>query len=149
MIKLYHAWSVVNNFRGYDGVKIKWYCGHRDQPVALYKSVIENYENIAGIKDYAEDSEFYYREMAEDFVDELLTEAEVDELRKHLTGERRDTFQVSEFPLPVSKDCNAYRYYPMGGPVDSYMLHQEQGYDLSIPIVGFYDLEASIYQEVE
>ncbi len=148
-MKLYRAWSVANNFRGYNGVKIKWYSSHSDQPVVPYESVIFNYENIASaeeIEKRLEEDEGYYggysKEMAEDSIGELFTEAEVDELREYLTGDFRNTFQAKLFPLPMKEYQYPYRWHPKGGPMDSYMLCGEDGYDLSIPIEGLYDLEA-------
>lgn len=127
MIKLYRATTMVDNYHGRDQVCFNWFCSKREQPVAPYEELIQDYQP----------GHLY----AEDYVKELLTEAEVEELRAYLAreyGSELDSVKEAELPAPLN--FMGYGALPAGGGQDFYMLDRTPGYDLSIPIWAYYDL---------
>jgi len=130
MNKLYEAYSTVDNFDGRDGVTFCWFVTERAKPVAPYEKLIKD----RGSMD--EHGRFY----TEDFVDELLTKAEVEELREYLAKRHEMELRVEEVELPVRGPCLGFGALSVGGGTDFYMLSKEEGYSLSVPIWGFYDL---------
>ena len=98
MIKLYSAYSEVNEFHGYDGVRVNWQCIRREHSVVRHDQVIQDYWEVETAQRYR----------AGDYVDGLLTMAEIEELRRHLVvqhGVDADVAQEIGFPVdPVDVD---------------------------------------------
>jgi len=131
MIKLYQAHSTVDNYAGRDRVTFSWFVNKRERPAAPYE------ELIAGYQELSDDPPKGY---AEAFIDELLTEAEVEELRDYLAKRHKTELQIEEVALPLQEAVAGYGALGVGGGTDYYMLSEEDGYSLSVPIYGFYDL---------
>jgi len=89
VIKLYRASSRMEIAPG-QAVLIEWICPERQQPVAPYEQAIWGYQGL----DQA------LRLYAQARVDELLTEAEVAELRAYL-ARKGDRLEVEEAALPL------------------------------------------------
>lgn len=129
MFRLYRAWSMVDNFRGYNQVKLNWFVVGRQKPVAPYEDLI---------RDYQEDDEIWYDHI---YVKELLTESEVEELRDYIKKTHNSELQTEIIELPVKRGILSYGLLMMAGQGDFYFLADEKDYNLSVPILAYYDLE--------
>ena len=55
-MRLFSAWSIVNNFVGYDEVVFNWSYAEREKHLAAYKELIADYHHLDEvIKPYMED----------------------------------------------------------------------------------------------
>lgn len=144
MVRLFRTWSIIDNFKGKNGVVFHWRCRYREQPVASYSKLIKNYNPNCEAAQYKEE-----------YVDELLTEKEVNDLKKYLTEYHNEELYIKEIELPVDfenkfksqgvpiGDCKGYLPFSsmLVGHTNFYMLNKEKGYNLNIPIWAYYDLE--------
>lgn len=130
MTKLYHAHSELDDFHGCDEVTICWLVDHRDEPVASYE------ELIAGYKELDRTGRIY----TEGALDELFTVEEVDELREYLLRVYSLELHAKEAALPLPGICMGLGFIPVGGGQHLLTLWQEDGYDLSVPIAGYFDV---------
>ena len=98
MIKLFDAWSDVDNLDGFDCVRISWFCygGNRKHPIADYSDVIRDY--------CSPDSAF--KKINEPHVDEYLTAAEVEELK---TWARHTAYEIKTEELSLLT-CPRFMY---------------------------------------
>lgn len=135
MVRLYKAWSVVDDFMGQDQVRLDWFVVGRTVPIAPYAELI---------RDYYEDGEdaCYDRIL----VDELFTEPEAEELKTYLAQSHQLEVQVEEAALPVKSGGLSCGLLLMSGEKSFYALADEEGYTLSRSVLGRYDakiMEAS------
>lgn len=130
MVRLFRAWSVLENFMGQDQVMFNWFVVGRQAPVAPYEILIENYDE--------DDEESAYDRL---LVDELLTAAEVEELRNYLLKKHKLEIQVEEVSLPVRSGGLCYELLLISGQKDFYTLADEKGYNLSVAILGHFDMK--------
>ncbi len=137
MVKLYRACSVIDNYHGRDGVTFLWFVVNRDKPVAPYEELIANYQELEQHQDQEQGTLAYL----EGYVNELLTEEEVEELKAYLESRHNTELKLEEVEIPV-QDSNLCPLgaMPAGGGQDFYMLSREEGYSLSVPIWAYYDL---------
>ena len=45
-VRLFHACSIVDDLRGYDQVLVSWYVFHRENPVALFDTIVSDYQSL-------------------------------------------------------------------------------------------------------
>ncbi len=126
MIKLYRAWTQVDGFMGRDNVSFNWFRINREEPQAPFEELIQDYQP----------GNLY----AEDYVKELFTESELEELRAYLTEAHVSELLAEEIQLPVENFVVGLGAMAVGGLTDFYMLDKEPGYNLSFPVWAFYDL---------
>ncbi|MDD3888417.1 MAG: hypothetical protein PHR65_00655 [Syntrophomonadaceae bacterium] len=130
MAQLFRAWSVIDGCLGQDQVKFNWFVVGRSIPVFPYEELIENYdENL---------EEVCYDQM---WVNEFFAEAEVEELRDYLLNTHEIELQVEEVLLPVRAGGLSYGLLLISGQSRFYTLADEEGYKLSVSVLGHYDLE--------
>jgi hypothetical protein len=124
--RLFKAYSLTDMFSRYydDNLQINWVCQKRDTPVAPYDVLIAGYE---GLRPKA-------RAHAEHFVNELLIEEEVKGLTGFFMKAQGETLRATEVLLPVC--CEEMTIYERSGV---WNLYANKGYNLSIPVVGYYD----------
>jgi hypothetical protein len=131
MARLYRAWSVVDGCLGQDQVKFNWFVVGRSIPVFPYEELIDNYDE--------NQDEACYDQM---WVNEFFTEAEIEDLRDYLRTSHKVELQVEEVLLPVRAGGLSYGLRLISGQSRFYTLADEEGYKLSISVLGQYDLEA-------
>lgn len=134
MLKLYTAYSVVNDFRGRNHVTFVWYCHQRPAPVANYADAIAQYTALADQQQQGK---------AQRHLDALFTEEEIRALRAYL-GARHDAELFSQrVELPIGLD-KCRNWSSDGTPVEHgtgiYQLSKEQHYDLPFDVWASYDL---------
>ena len=128
MVRLYKAWSVVDNFMGQDQVRLNWFVVGRTVPLVPYAELIQDYD------DDLEDS--CYDQV---LVNELLTESEGEELRAYLGTSHQLDLQLEEVTLPVKPGGLSYGLLLISGEKSFYTLADEEGYNLKLSILGHYD----------
>jgi len=137
MIKLYSADSIVFNFKGFDGVRLRWYFHERQMPVAPYNKLIGDYDDL----------EKEERHRAEYYIDELLTEDELSELREYLCKAHGDDIEVYEVELPLdvfSSACVPISKMAMTDQQGTFWPKVKKGYRLNLPLEAFYDLSEAV-----
>ena len=128
MVRLYKAWSVVDNFMGQDQVRLNWFVIGRPVPVLPYAELIQ---------DYDEDEEDSCYDQV--LVNELFTECEGEELRAYLGKSHQLDLQLEEVTLPVKPGGLSYGLLLISGEKGFYTLADEEGYNLRLSILGHYD----------
>lgn len=131
MARLYRAWSVIDECMGQDQVKFSWFVVGRTIPVFPYDELIENYDE--------NQDEVSYDQM---WVNEFFTEDEAAELREYLLNSHDIALQVEEVSLPVRSGGLSYGLLLISGQSSFYTLADEQGYNLSVSVLGHYNLQA-------
>ncbi|MGE5415147.1 MAG: hypothetical protein ACM3UZ_00010 [Acidobacteriota bacterium] len=132
MLRLYRAWSVVNNFRGRDQVRFNWFCKSRKQPVGLYADLIRNYDPASGDAEYDQMS-----------INEYFGAAEIEQLRRYLRLKHHVELYTEEVELPAEAGLMPIGILPTDSLRDYYSLDEEEGYNLTISVSAFYSLEGS------
>lgn len=130
MVRLFRAWSVVDNFYGKDQVIFNWFVVGRPKPIDSYEELIENY-------DESHDEAWCDRLV----VDELFTEAEIEELRDYVFNSHKLEVRIEEVSLPVRAGELSYGLLLVNGVEGFYALAEEDGYDLSVSVLGHFDIE--------
>lgn len=133
MTKLFRVYSVRENYKDRDTVVVDWFCFKREKPAVSYEAIIANYDEL-------NDEE---RSRACGLVDNYLTEDEVKELRGYIEFGSGFDIKSTEISTPFE---DGRKIHDFSKPVDSELegdyvhLSGKDGYDLSVPISGFYDL---------
>lgn len=130
MIKLFTAKSHIGEFLGFDSVKFFWYCSNRVKAAFPYDEVIMDY-NALGEGE---------RKGAEYYIDTLLTETEVKELREYLHRVYKLQLEAQRIPLPMIFEEDEWPKGTGSSAEGLFSLYKDQDYPLSVPIVGEYDL---------
>jgi hypothetical protein len=138
-MSLYRAYS-LEHFRG-SQVGFVWYVPAREKPAAPHDQLIAGYADLQG-EELAQ---------AKQAADELLTEAELEGLRAYLhLAHDVIRFYAEEQTLPMAPGfgLGAVR---ISETAYLYMLSEEAGYSLSIPVYGRYraDLPRPSMAEVQ
>jgi hypothetical protein len=128
VVRLYKAWSVVDDFMGQDQVRLDWFIVGRTLPVAPYAELI---------RDYYEDGEDACYDQI--LVDELFTEPEAEELKTYLAQSHQLEVQLEEVALPLKSGGLSCGLLLMSGEKSFYALADEEGYSLSRSVLGRYD----------
>jgi hypothetical protein len=130
MIKLFTAKSHVDEFLGFDSVTFFWYCDNRGKAVFPYDEVIMDYEALGEAE----------RKMVEYYVDTLLTETEVKELREYLHQVYQLQLEARRVPLPVIFEEDEWPIGTGSSAKGLFSLYKDKDYPLNSPVVGEYDL---------
>jgi hypothetical protein len=130
VVRLYKAWSVVDNFMGQDQVRLDWFVVGRTVPLAPYAELIQDYDEDI------EDSCF-----DQVLVNELFTESEGEELRTYLDRSHQLDLQLEEVAVPVKPGGLSYGLLLISGEKSFYTLADEEGYNLRLSILGHYDVK--------
>jgi len=128
VVRLYKAWSVVDNFMGQDQVTLNWFVVGRPVPLMPYAELIEDY-------DEDEENSCYDQVL----VNELFTASEGEELRAYLSKSHQLDMELEEVTVPVKPGGLSYGLLLISGEKSFYTLADEEGYNLSLSILGHYD----------
>lgn len=127
MVRLFKAYSTVDEFLGQDRVTFNWFAVGRSVPLLPYEQLIQDFDET--------DDESWYDKM---FVDELLTMEEVGELKAYLRDRHAIEVQVEEISLPVKPGRLSYGLLLINGEKGFYSLADEEDYQIRIPILGHF-----------
>jgi len=130
MVRLFRAWSLLDEFMGHDQVMFNWFVAGRPVPIVPYEELIEDFDE--------DQEEVGYDKM---LANELLTEAEVGELREYLIKHHNVEVQVEEVLLPIQAGGLSYGLLLISGENGFYSLADEETYELRVPILGHYKVE--------
>jgi hypothetical protein len=132
-LKLFRAFSLIDSFRLLSGqnpdnfVKVDWVCYLRDEPLLPFESLIEDYHNLSETgkaKLWIERRANY-----------LLSQPEVDELKKYLEKKYSFSIEVEEVSLPVlAENLVEFKELDITGTI--ILRDRDEPFSLSINIVG-------------
>jgi hypothetical protein len=133
-VKLFSASSVVNNFRGHDGVKFNWFYVGRENPVAPYDRLICGYKCI----------DKRVRPYFEEHMNELFTEDELEALKAYLLKSpfQGGTLEACEEALPASNLFIPMPFFsgvPIGEGRGLYHPPEEE-HSLPFKVAAYFDL---------
>ena len=122
--RLYKAYTHTDRFSlCYDDLQIDLVCKERSIPVADYDELIAGYDHLRPKA----------KAHAERCVNEFFIEEEIKKLTT-LLMEKGEVLYAREVVLPVC--CEEMTIYERSG---EWRLYADKGYNLSIPVVGWYD----------
>lgn len=127
-MRLYKAWSSVDNYMNKECVIFNWFVVGREKPIGGYDELIDGYSPV--------DSEAWCDEL---MVNELFTEAEIGELRSYLKREHQIELYTEEVSLPLKSGELSYGLLLISGENNFYTLADEKNYNLSISVLGQFD----------
>lgn len=132
-MKLFRAFSLIDSSRLLSGqnpdnfVKVDWVCYLRDEPLLPFESLIEDYHNLpetSKAKLWVERRANY-----------LLSQAEVDELKKYLEKQYSFSIEVEQVSLPVSSE-NLVEFNEQDITGTIILRDRDEPFPLSINIIG-------------
>jgi hypothetical protein len=133
--KLYHVYSMVNNFRYkdilYDNLKVNWFVSGRETPQVPFEKVIANYEGLSSTA----------RIHPENHIKEKFTLIEAELLKQFLASSHKIDAVIEEKVLPVGKDETGYHDLPPTPGVDFIALYKKKPYDLPFNIEGIFNIK--------
>lgn len=129
MVRLFRAWSVIDEYLGQNNVKFNWFVAGRPKPIIPYEMLIEDFDET--------DEESCYDKI---LVNEYLTLEEVEELRGYLSSSHDLDVHVEEVSLPIRPGGLSYGLLLISGEKGFYSLADEEGYKLSVSILGYFKL---------
>lgn len=129
--RLFSAYSMVDDFKGYDRVRLNWIYLERQAPSWPYGKLIDGYAQIGE----------QVRHFFEQYVKELFTEEEIEMLRVHLKAGFGSNFTVNEEQLPVQSVFipMPYRQIKPGGPRGFFKPAGETKVGLPFDFCGYFD----------
>jgi hypothetical protein len=132
-LKLFRAFSLIDSSRLLSGqnpdnfVKVDWVCYLRDEPLLPFEILIEDYQNLpekGKAKLWIERRANY-----------LLSQPEVDELKKYLEKKYSFSIEVEEISLPVlAENLAEFNEQDITGTI--ILRDRDEPFSLSINIVG-------------
>lgn len=132
---VFRAFSVVPGAEfdepGRRSIEVTWFCTTRHAPPVPYEEAIFGYGAI----------EPAYKPYSESYICELLTMSELTELASYLGRIYCWPFSYHEVDLPVPEWEAGLGMVTGGLGRGWYALTRRPDYSLSIPILGFYDLQ--------
>jgi hypothetical protein len=131
-LRLFSAYSLVDDFKGYDRVRLNWICLERRSPAGPYSKLIEGYAQIGD----------QVRPFFEQYVKELFSEDEVGLLGSYLKGSLGAGFVSNEelVPIPSVFIPRPFRQIKPGGPMGFFKPAACGGQCLPFDFCGYYDL---------
>lgn len=132
-MKLFRAFSLIDSSRLLSGqnpenfVKVDWVCYLRDEPLLPFESLIEDYHNLpetSKAKLWVERRANY-----------LLSQPEVDELKKYLEKQYSFSIEVEQVSLPVSSG-NLVEFNEQDITGTIILRDRDEPFPLSINIIG-------------
>ncbi|MDD2585872.1 MAG: hypothetical protein PHT79_07235 [Syntrophomonadaceae bacterium] len=133
MVRLFKAWSIVDNFYEKDQVLLNWFVVGRQTPIAPYEELVDNYDE--------NEDEVWCDHL---LVNEFFTEPEIEGLRDYLLEFHELEVRVEEVSLPVCSGGLSYSLLLINGAKDFYPLADEKEYKLDISVLGHFDLEEEV-----
>jgi hypothetical protein len=149
-VKLFRAYSYVNNFWGRNGVPFSWYVVDREKPVVPYDQLIKDFSRLSEAD----------KNHGQDLANELFTEVELEQFTEYLL--RVDNVRVEavevRIPIEAAETCGGGDLYPLSHiAVSSPRREQDgfiqlgkdynkdgysfmEGYTLPFFVEGYYDL---------
>lgn len=137
-MKLYLPYGNMKGLKGGRQATIHWFVKDREQPVAPYTQLIENYKHLDAAN----------QRRAEQTIDELFTEQEFTDLRLYLYEKHREDVRTGMMVTPVNgikqaNDMNRSLIRPFAVCVDGeggrfYRLCDESDYALPFLVWGYY-----------
>jgi hypothetical protein len=132
--KLYHIYSVVNNFKYreivYDNLKIRWFVKDREIPQIPFERAVTGYVELTGTD----------KIHAENYVKECFTIDEVDQFKKHLVTVERIRARVETCYLPFSGTLKGHRDVSPVPGMDFISLYKRFSYDLPFKVEGVFNV---------
>lgn len=140
-MKLFKSWSIVDGFQGHDQVRIDWFPqrSHPETmtvtfPIIAYEEVVADYHTLDNKQ----------KQRAENRVNFLFSESEVIELRQYLNMHKNTELKVKEIDFPrkgnefedIAREDDV-----VDGKPHYYHLFLEPNYNLSLNIIGYYNLK--------
>ena len=132
-LKLFRAFSLIESSRLLSGqnpdnfVKVDWVCYLRDDPLLPFERLIEDYQNLTETgkaKLWIERRANY-----------LLSESEVDELKKYLEKQYSFSIEVEQVSLPVlSENLVEFKEQDITGTI--ILRDRDEPFPLSVNIIG-------------
>ena len=132
-MKLFRAFSLINSSRLLSGqnpdnfVKVDWVCYLRDEPLLPFESLIQDYNNLSETgkaKLWIERRANY-----------LLSQPEVDELKKYLEKKYSFSIDVEQVSLPIlAENLVEFKEQDITGTI--ILRDRDEPFSLSINIVG-------------
>ena len=129
-MRLFRAWSIVDDLRGRDPIRMDWFVVGRNEPLAPWEELIRDY-------DESDENAAYDQILA----NELLTEDETLQLKSYLAAEHNLDLQFEEVKLPIKSGGLSFGLLLISGEKEFYALADEEGYPLDIAILGHYDCQ--------
>lgn len=133
-IKLYSLCSIINQIDNKINVPFMWFVNERVSPPSLpFKEIVVNFENL-GNENSSYVKEFLYEKFRED---------EVVQFREYLKKYYNTEIEAEELSLPLAEDEQnfyPYKWVPVGGGVDCYLLYKHKNYNLPFEVCAYYDL---------
>lgn len=131
--KLFNVYSIMNGFRYrdlmYDNLRINWFMVERELPHIAFEDAINDYAHLDPMK----------KVLAEQFIKELFTYDEAEELRNFLSRvEKIDTFLDTQ-ALPVDGSKKGYHDISPVPGADFIKLHTRVSYNLSFKVEGYFN----------
>ena len=132
-MKLFRAFSLIDSSRLLSGqnpdnfVKVDWVCYLRDEPLLPFESLIEDYHNLPEISK----AKLWVERRA----NYLLSQPEVDELKKYLEKQYSFSIEVEQVSLPVSSEnLVVFNEQDITGTI--ILRDRDEPFPLSINIIG-------------
>ncbi len=131
-VRLFSAYSLVDNYQGRDSVRFNWIYLEREAPVASYEQLIGDYKCI----------DERVRPYFEEYVKELFTEEEIEMLRSYLFESKGAVLQVNEEPVPAMSVFvpMPYQGMPPGSGRGFYYLSENKQCELPFRAAAYFDL---------
>ena len=132
-MKLFRAFSLINSSRLLSGqnpdnyVKVDWVCYLRDEPLLPFEILIEDYHNL----DETGKAKLWIERRA----NYLLSQPEVDELKKYLEKKYSFSIEVEQVSLPIlAENLVEFKEQDITGTI--ILRDRDEPFSLSINIVG-------------
>ena len=132
-MKLFRAFSLINSSRLLSGqnpdnyVKVDWVCYLRDEPLLPFEILIEDYHNL----DETGKAKLWIERRA----NYLLSQPEVDELKKYLEKKYSFSIDVEQVSLPIlAENLVEFKEQDITGTI--ILRDRDEPFSLSINIVG-------------
>lgn len=133
--KIYHVYSIVNNFRYkkifYDKLKINWFIADRKEPPVPFEQAILNYSSLSTAA----------RARPENHIKECFTSEEAEALKKYLADVQKTSAVIEEKELPINNTEKGRRDLPPGPGTDFIALYKKQNYDLPFKVEGIFNVK--------
>ena len=131
-VRLFSAYSLVDDFKGHDHVRLNWIYLERSVSTEPYARLIDGYAQINE----------RVRTLFEQYVNELFTEQEIDLLGKHLRQNFGANFTAVEESVPLSSVFmpTPFRQIKPGGPRGFFKPAGAREANWPFDFCGYYDL---------
>jgi hypothetical protein len=137
-MELFRVTSVIDKLshdhHRYNGVKVHWFVIDRRFPVVSYKKV------VAGFEDLPEKDKAFARE----YVKELFTKKEAEQLSQHLKSLHGCEAEIIPLTLPTEGKCLGFRAHTVGKTTGFFKLKEEVVHNLPFKVWAYYDVDGLV-----